>query len=58
MTDADHDLIVKLAQKVKMPRYMYDTPAARDALNRFVQAVSLARSRSAASGSGQPKGQP
>jgi hypothetical protein len=42
MTDADHALVVKLALQVKMPRYMYDTPSAREAMNRFVQAASLA----------------
>jgi hypothetical protein len=42
MTDADHALVVKLALQVKMPRFMYDTPSAREALNRFVQAASLA----------------
>lgn len=46
MTESDHDLVVKLARQVKMPRYMYDTPAAREALNRFIQAVALERSSS------------
>ena len=41
MTKEEHDNLIKLARKVKMPRYMYDTPSAREALNRLAAILAM-----------------
>lgn len=41
MTQAEHDSIIKMARQAKLPRYMYDTPAAREALKRFADLLAL-----------------
>lgn len=35
MTQEQHDDIIWWARKAKLPKYMYDTPLAREALSRF-----------------------
>lgn len=41
MIEVEHEAIIKLARQAKLPRYMYDTPSARESLNRFAHLLAL-----------------